>query len=89
MRASASVWLTALALGALAVASGVAGCFSPDQPACAFSCAEAPHTCPTGFMCGPDSLCHDLTSTTACRINLSDAAVDAGSDVRSDSGTGG
>ena len=77
------VWLVALAVAALgAAASGVAGCFNPDKPACAFSCAEPPHTCPAGFVCGADSLCHDPTSTGTCRITFGDAdTTDAGEDA--------
>lgn len=76
------LWLVALAVVALAAAAGVGGCFGPDKPACAFSCAEAPHTCPAGFVCGPDNLCHDPTSTGTCRITFGDAAtIDAGEDA--------
>ena len=89
------VWLVALALGAWAsVATGLAGCFHPDKPACAFSCADPPHTCPTGFVCGADNLCHDPTSSGSCRITLDDAATDTGaddaaaSDARADAGAG-
>jgi hypothetical protein len=91
------VWLGAFALGAwAAAAAGLTGCFHPDKPACAFSCAEPPHTCPTDFVCGADNLCHDPTSTGSCRIILGDAATDAGDDpatadagAATDSGTGG
>ena len=76
------VWLVALAVGAWAsVAAGLTGCFHPDKPACAFSCADPPHTCPTGFVCGADNLCHDPTSSAACRITLDDAATDTGADA--------
>jgi hypothetical protein len=76
------LWLVALAVAALGAAAGVGGCFNPDKPACAFSCAEAPHTCPAGFVCGADNLCHDPTSTGACGITFGDAAItDAGEDA--------
>jgi len=87
------VWLVALALGAwAAAAAGLAGCFHPDKPACAFSCAEPPHTCPTGFVCGADNLCHDPTSTGSCRIIFGDADTggddaDAAADATTDAGT--
>jgi hypothetical protein len=53
------------------------GCFKPDHPACAFSCATPPHTCPTGFVCGADNLCHDPTSTGICAISTDASASDA------------
>jgi hypothetical protein len=75
------LWLFGLGLVALGAAGGAAGCFSPDKPSCAFSCAEPPHTCPTGFVCGADNLCHDPTSAAACRITFSDAASDTAQDA--------
>jgi hypothetical protein len=60
---------------ALLFAAAVPGCFHPDKPSCAFSCVEPPHTCPSGFMCGADGLCHDPTSARVCTIDLVDAAT--------------
>ncbi|HXI58167.1 MAG TPA: hypothetical protein VNO55_19005 [Polyangia bacterium] len=50
------VILAALALPVLAVTTPA--CFSPRQPACAFSCAKAPHSCPSDYLCGDDGFCH-------------------------------
>jgi len=75
------VWLVGLALAAWVAAAGMSmsGCFKPDKPACAFSCAEAPHTCPAGYLCLSDNLCHDPNSTGICGIVvLSDAGTDTG-----------
>jgi len=85
----------AMLAGLLAMA---AGCFKPDRPACAFSCATPPHTCPQGFVCGEDNLCHDPNSAGVCTIMVTDAAPDDGSsgdagpgdartDARTDAGT--
>jgi hypothetical protein len=75
-------------LAALAVFVAVAGalgaavpaCFKPDHPACAFTCIDPPHTCPAGFTCGADNLCHDPNNPDICDIELpADAAApDAG-----------
>ena len=59
---------------ALGLALALPGCFHPDKPACAFSCAVAPHTCPAGFVCGLDELCHDPRSTGVCAIQPLDDA---------------
>ncbi len=42
---------------ALALAVAAAACFSPQQPACAFSCGPA-GACPADFTCAADNLCH-------------------------------
>jgi hypothetical protein len=81
-------WLAGLALTACAAVAGmlVTGCFNPQKPACAFSCAEPPHTCPSGYLCGADNLCHDPRNTQACGIVvLSDAGADTG-DAAQDAG---
>jgi hypothetical protein len=70
-----------MAVGAtlLLIAAAAVGCFHPDKPSCAFSCVQPPHTCPSGFMCGDDGLCHDPTSARVCTIDPIDAAAhDAG-----------
>lgn len=73
-------------LAVAALGAAVPACFKPDHPACAFSCADAPHTCPSGYTCGADNLCHDPNSTGFCSIELVDAAIpDAGAaDVGAD-----
>jgi hypothetical protein len=75
-------------LAALAVLVAVAGalgaalpaCFKPDHPACAFTCIDPPHTCPPGFICGADNLCHDPNNSGICDIEspADAAAPDAG-----------
>jgi hypothetical protein len=59
----------------LSSAAALPGCFHPDKPSCAFSCVEPPHTCPSGFTCGGDGLCHDPTSARVCTIEPIDAAT--------------
>jgi hypothetical protein len=74
-----------LTLATLGVA--VPACFKPDHPACAFSCAEPPHTCPSGYTCGADNLCHDPLNSGFCLLEPFDAATpDAGV---TDAGNGG
>lgn len=65
---------TVLAFSLWLLAAAAPGCFNPDHPACAFSCLSPPHTCPSGFTCGADNLCHDPTSTAICAIVPTDAA---------------
>jgi len=60
--------LAALFLGALLAGS----CFSPNQPICAFSCAEA-GACPDGYTCGADKFCHKDGVTGICPLD--DAAI--------------
>ena len=53
-------------------------CFNPNQPACAFSCADA-GLCPDGYTCGADKICHKVGATGACPLgdtgpSVSDAA---------------
>ena len=48
-------------------------CFHPDQPACAFTCVDPSASCPPGFTCEADGICHDQKSQGVCTI-------DAGSD---------
>ena len=74
----------ALVVAACLFGAGASGCFNPDRPACAFSCIEPPHTCPTGFTCGADNLCHDPTSTAFCGLDLADASTSDGADAAQD-----
>jgi len=65
---------------ALALALGVAGaafagCFSPQQPACAFSCGPAGE-CPADYTCGADDLCHRNDGVGQCLLAPQDAAAD-------------
>jgi hypothetical protein len=53
----------ALLLGAFLTA----GCYSPAQPSCAFSCV-ANGVCPDGFRCGADGLCHRNDGQGTCNI---------------------
>jgi hypothetical protein len=61
-----------LLLGALAVA---AACFSPREPACAFSCATDGR-CPTSYACGSDGLCHREDDAGVCLLDPVDAGHD-------------
>ncbi|HXJ21669.1 MAG TPA: hypothetical protein VMT03_15705 [Polyangia bacterium] len=57
-------WAGALLLGSLLTSS----CFSPNQPVCAFSCAEA-GVCPDGYTCGTDKFCHKNGATGICTLD--------------------
>jgi len=61
---------------AVTFAAGLVGgaCFNPNQPACAFSCADA-GLCPDGYTCGADKICHKVGATGVCPLE------DAGSPV--------
>jgi hypothetical protein len=50
-----------------AVVAAGAGCFSPPQPACAFSCAEN-GDCPSGYSCADDGVCHREGDQRSCDI---------------------
>jgi hypothetical protein len=52
----------------LAALAGGGGCFSPQQPACAFSCV-VDHECPKGYTCGGDGLCHRADGVGQCRLD--------------------
>jgi hypothetical protein len=54
-----------------------AGCFSPKQPACAFSCADD-GICPAGYSCQADGVCHRDDGQGPCGIL---PQVDAGDDA--------
>jgi len=75
MASAASGLGMAAMLGALAAS---AGCFSPREPACAFSCATD-GACPTSYVCRSDGLCHRQEqddSAAACPLDPGDAGVD-------------
>jgi len=56
----------------------LAGCFDPDEPLCVFSCAEAPHECPSGYECRSDNYCHKAGTSGLCPgFSTVDANVDA------------
>jgi hypothetical protein len=52
-------------LGALATTSA---CFSPQEPACAFSCATD-GICPASYACGSDGLCHRDDGVGVCGLD--------------------
>ena len=69
----------------LAVATG-ASCYSPRQPACAFSCADD-GLCPSGYSCQADGVCHrDDSPGGTCDIPPQIDAGDAGADGPGDAG---
>jgi hypothetical protein len=72
---SVAVAVAAMAL-ALALAAGLS-CFSPLQPACAFSCA-VDHLCPASYTCADDGFCHRSDGQGICLLGSVDAAPDAG-----------
>jgi len=63
-----------VALAAAGLAAGFAGCLSPRQPPCAFSCA-ADGLCPSGYACATDGFCHREGDQGTC-----DLGTDAGQD---------
>jgi hypothetical protein len=73
--ARGQIRLRLVLLGALTAA---AACFSPRQPACAFSCAKDGQ-CPTSYACGSDGLCHRQEQGADVGVCLLDP-VDAGQD---------
>jgi hypothetical protein len=52
---------------AILLATLAAACFSPREPACAFSCA-ADGTCPASYVCGDDGLCHRADGAGTCLL---------------------
>jgi hypothetical protein len=78
------VVLRFLLLFAAAMAAG-AGCFSPNQPPCSFSCA-ANGDCPAGYSCAADGICHHDGDQRTCNIPAQNDAAqgpdadDAGAD---------
>ena len=61
---------------ALAASTWGGACFSPKEPACAFSCA-ADGLCPTSYMCGSDGLCHRDDGKGVCLLGPDDAGAPA------------
>lgn len=57
-------WRAAL----VGVALAAAGCFSPRQRSCAFTCITAGNLCPDGFTCGGDGLCHRDGAEDVCTL---------------------
>jgi hypothetical protein len=51
----------------LALAALAAACFSPKQPACAFSCVTD-GVCPASYVCGSDGLCHRADGVGVCLL---------------------
>ncbi len=51
----------------LALPALLAGCYSPAQPACGFTCTQG--ACPEGYFCAADLYCHKAGT---------DAAIDCG-----------
>jgi hypothetical protein len=75
----------ALAVALSAVLS--VACFSPRQPACAFSCVSDGR-CPTGYSCESDGLCHRDDGVGICILpSQTDAAQDGADDAGNDSAT--
>jgi hypothetical protein len=60
--------LVAVLAMAFGLGLGAGACFSPNQPACAFSCAEA-GACPSGYTCGADKFCHKEGATGICPLD--------------------
>ena len=67
----------AVVVGLLLAAAALAlpACFNPQQPGCAFSCAND-GLCPSGYSCGSDKFCHRDDGQGSCSITT-DAASDA------------
>lgn len=66
---------------ALALAVAAAACFSPQQPACAFSCGPA-GACPADFTCASDNLCHRNDGHGLCLLAPQDGGPDASDDAQ-------
>jgi hypothetical protein len=63
-----------LGLVLVLTALGGAACFSPKEPACAFSCATD-GLCPTAYACGADGLCHRADGKGVCLLGPDDAGA--------------
>lgn len=65
----------------LVAAAALTACFNPQQPGCAFSCAQD-GLCPSGYSCQTDGLCHRTDGQGTCAISTDAAPTDAaGSDA--------
>lgn len=70
------VWPWVIIVSAIAVA----GCFSPREAPCAFTCISAAKLCPEAYVCGDDGLCHRVTTPGdegVCLLNAPDAGSTA------------
>jgi hypothetical protein len=76
-----------LRIAALLAVAAAAGCYSPKQPACAFSCVDD-GICPAGFTCQSDGVCHRDDSQGTCTIRSQSDAGDASADGSDDTGGG-
>jgi hypothetical protein len=74
MRAARMLALAAI-VAVIGLCAGLAGCFSPHQPPCAFSCVTD-GLCPSGYLCGADGFCHREGDQGMC-----DLASDGGQDA--------
>jgi hypothetical protein len=54
--------------GLVGVILSMTACFSPDEPACAFSCVTD-GICPTAYACGSDGLCHRDDGVGVCGLD--------------------
>jgi hypothetical protein len=62
----------ALLIAAAALAAlGAGACFSPEQPGCAFSCAQD-QLCPDGYVCQSDGFCHRADGKGTCTLDAPD-----------------
>ena len=77
-----------LRIALLLAVAATAGCYSPKQPPCAFSCADD-GLCPSGYTCQADGVCHRDDSQGTCDIPSQIDAGDAGVDGSADAGDDG
>jgi hypothetical protein len=83
MRRFVVIGLVALGLGA-----ALAACFSPLQPACAFSCSTT-GACPSAYVCASDGLCHRADGKGLCLLDPVDGAASNGADGAASDGAAG
>lgn len=65
-------------LALAAVLTCAAGCFSPDNPMCAFTCGDSVGNgrhCPDDYECRADGYCHLLGSTGTCPFSTLDISA--------------
>jgi hypothetical protein len=65
----------AAALALLISTALFSGCFSPQQPSCAFSCTSPTHACPSGYTCGSDGICHSDNNQGECALGGQDGGT--------------